>query len=308
MNWLMSMFQRNLPAKIIALLIAVVLWFFVMNEQNPLIDGSFTVALNVVNAPDGCKITRSDDQIKIKVRGSRSLFVAATSSEFKAYIDLNGAAEGKIDAKVQTVLPQGFELISASPEAVTVTIDKIIQKQVQADLIVTGATAPGTTVAHISQSADTVMIEGPRTAINEVTHVVGYVGLSGNNTDFSLDVPLTAVNSDGREVDGVKVDPQTVAASVQLARGLTKKIVSIKPVFTGELPVGYGMGSARLDPSKIEIAGEDSAIHSLDAINTEKISLVGMTKSGKKTVKLELPPGVTVTNKEVVVTIEITKK
>ena len=35
MTRLRALFQRNLPAKIIALVVAVVLWLFVMNEQNP---------------------------------------------------------------------------------------------------------------------------------------------------------------------------------------------------------------------------------------------------------------------------------
>ena len=145
MNWLMSVFQRNLPAKIIALLVAIVLWFFIMNDQNPSIDGSFNVPLSVVNAPEGCKISRSEDVIKVRVKGPRSLFVSANANEFKAYVDLNGADEGKQEVKVQTVLPQGFELISASPETVNVTVDKIIQKKVQVNLIVTGAPAPGNT-------------------------------------------------------------------------------------------------------------------------------------------------------------------
>ena len=141
------LFQRNLPAKIFALLVAVVLWFFVMNDQNPSIDGSFTVPLSVVNAPEGYKISRSDDNIKIKVRGPRSLFVSASASEFKAYVSLEGVEEGRNSIKVQTVLPQGFELVEASPDLVTVTVEKIIQRQVKVELIVTGAAAQGTTVA-----------------------------------------------------------------------------------------------------------------------------------------------------------------
>ena len=308
MNWLMSVFQRNLPAKIIALLVAIVLWFFIMNDQNPSLDGSFNVPLSVVNAPEGCKISRSEDVIKVRVKGPRSLFVSANANEFKAYVDLNGADEGKQEVKVQTVLPQGFELISASPETVNVTVDKIIQKKVQVNLIVTGAPAPGNTVAHITQSEVMVAVEGPRPAVEEVTHAIGYVGLTGNNADFSLDVPITPVNADGREVEGIKIIPEKVQASVQLARGLTKKVVSIKAVFADDLPIGYATANVRLDPSKIEIAGEEQLINHLDSISTEKISLAGMTKSGKKTVKLELPQGVVVTNKEIVVSIEITAK
>ena len=48
MTRLRALIQRNLPAKIIALVVAVVLWLFVMNEQNPQIEGSFTVAVDLV--------------------------------------------------------------------------------------------------------------------------------------------------------------------------------------------------------------------------------------------------------------------
>ncbi len=302
------LFQRNLPAKIVALVVAVILWVFVMNDQNPSIDGSFVVPLKVVNAPDGYKISRSDENVKIRVRGARSLFVSASADDFKAYVDLNGAESGKVSVKVQTVLPQGFELIDTQPDMVTFTLDKIIQKKVAADLIVTGASAPGTTVAKVNQNITQVTIEGPESAIAEVARVIGYVGLSGNSADFSLTVPLTAVNADGKAVDEVKVIPQSTQVAVQLARGLTKKIVNITPIFAGDLANGYVVGGVRVDPSKIEIAGDASVIDPITAINTEKISLAGITKTSKKMVKLDLPEGITVTNKDVNVSIDITEK
>lgn len=303
-----SLFQRNLPAKIFALLVAIVLWFFVMNDQNPSIDGSFTVPLNVVNAPEGYKISRSDDTIKIKVRGPRSLFVSAAASEFKAYVSLDGVEEGRNSIKVQTVLPQGFELVEASPDVVTVTVEKIVQRLVKVDLIVTGASAQGTTVAKVEQNVSSVTVEGPKSSVDEVARVIGYVGLSGNKEDFNISVPLTAVNSDGREVEDVRVTPKSAEASVQLARGLSKKVVEIKPVFSGELPAGYVLDRVRIDPSKIEIAGASTILDSLTAIDTEKIPLATETKSFHKEVQLELPEGVTVTNKKVNVNIDIAEK
>ena len=303
-----SLFQRNLPAKIFALLVAIVLWFFVMNDQNPSIDGSFTVPLNVVNAPEGYKISRSDDTIKIKVRGPRSLFVSAAASEFKAYVSLDGVEEGRNSIKVQTVLPQGFELVEASPDVVTVTVEKIVQRQVKVDLIVTGASAQGTTVAKVEQNVSSVTVEGPKSSVDEVARVIGYVGLSGNKEDFNISVPLTAVNSDGREVEDVRVTPKSAEASVQLARGLSKKVVEIKPVFSGELPAGYVLDRVRIDPSKIEIAGASTILDSLTAIDTEKIPLATETKSFHKEVQLELPEGVTKKKKKVNVNIDIAEK
>ena len=308
MHRLSSMFRRNLPAKIIALLVATVLWVVVMNDQNPAIEGSFTVQLATVGAPSGYKITKSEDAVKIRVRGPRSLFVSAESSDFKAYVDLTGATDGAQECKVETVLPQGFELVSVTPETVTFTLDKLSEKQMRADIIVTGSSAQGTTVAKVTQTTQTVTIAGPQSALDSVVRVVGYVGLAGNNTDFDLDVPLTALNADGRQVPDVKVIPASTQVSVQLARGLTKKVVTVHPVLTNSLPEGLELGDVRTDPMKIEIAGDSAAIENLSSVDTESIDLSKLAKTTKSTVKLHLPDGVTVTNPEVTVSIEVAKK
>ena len=64
----------------------------------------------------------------------------------------------------------------------------------------------------------------------------------------------------------------------------------------------------RLDPSKIEIAGASNILENLSSVDTEKISLGNETKPFHKEVKLELPEGITVTNKSVNVTIDIVEK
>ena len=308
MNRINSIFRRNLPAKIVALGVAVVLWVVVMSDQNPAIEGSFTVPVAVVNSPEGYKVTKSEDTVKIKVRGARSLFVSATADDFRAYVDLGGAEAGKQSYKVQTALPQGFELVEVQPETVEFNLDKIIQRQVRADVIVTGNSAPGTTVAKVTQASSIVTIEGPQSAVESVTRVVGYVGLSGNSTDFDLQVPLTALNADGREVHDVKVVPSVTEVTVQLARGLTKKIVTIHPVLDGSLPDDLTLSEVRTDPIKLEIAGESKVLAPLSSVDTEKIDLSKVTGSEKLTVRLNLPNGVTVTNPEISVNIVVKKK
>ena len=172
----------------------------------------------------------------------------------------------------------------------------------------TGASAPGTTVAKVTQASSLVTIEGPESAVGTVVRVVGYVGLSGNSADFELQVPLTAINADGREVQGVKVVPSATEVSVSLARGLTKKIVTIHPVLQENLPKDYELGDVRTDPIKIEVAGDSKTIENLSSIDTEPIDLSKLTATKKMTVKLALPDGITVTNREVNVSIEVKKK
>ena len=45
MNQISSLLKNNLPAKILSVFAAVVLWVFVMNEQNPAVNNTMKVAL-----------------------------------------------------------------------------------------------------------------------------------------------------------------------------------------------------------------------------------------------------------------------
>ena len=302
---LQNLVRRNLAAKILCFLVALVLWGYVMNEQNPSIEGSFTVPLTVMNAPEGYKVSQATGAVKLKVRGPRSMFVNAAEEDFSAYVDLDNASDGRKAYKVHTNMPQGFELVEVQPETVEVTLDRIETRQFQAELIVTGATAPGTTVAKVTQSTTTVNVEGPKSLLDEVNRVIGYVGLSGNGTDFSLQVPLTPINADGREVGGVTMRPSSVQADVQLARGLTKKVVNIKAVTAGEMHKGLVLSGVKVDPVKIEIAGNEETLAQITSVDTEPVNLSDIGKSTTRKTKLVLPEGVTVTNREVTVYLDI---
>ena len=52
----------------------------------------------------------------------------------------------------------------------------------------------------------------------------------------------------------------------------------------------------------------ENVIANLTSVNTEKISLADVYKNTNKTVKLELPPGVTVTNHDVLAHIVVKNK
>ncbi|MBR3458312.1 MAG: YbbR-like domain-containing protein, partial [Selenomonadaceae bacterium] len=91
-------------------------------------------------------------------------------------------------------------------------------------------------------------------------------------------------------------------------KGLSKSVVSVKPMLQNDLPAGYVVDAVRASPSNIEIAGDEKLIESIHTIETEKISLKDKDKTFTVPVNLVVPEGITVTNSEVSVNIVINKK
>ena len=306
---LKNIFRTNLPVKAASLITAIILWLIVMAEQNPVIDGSFEAPIILDDAPRGYKITTDQSTAQITVQGLRSHLITAENNMFQIHASLKDMQEGAYAAELTAQIPQNFELVGIKPERINVTLDPYIDRQIPVELIVTGQTAVGTTVAAIGKNIEMVTVAGPKSKVETVTRVVGYVGLTTeNNEDFSLNVPITAINADGREVKEARVLPSAVVVNVQLARGLTRKVVDIADTAKFDnVPEGYAAKILRINPTKIEIAGESSVISPIKQISTEKISLKDVTSNVTKMVRLDLPSGVTVTDATVSVDIEVTK-
>lgn len=305
---MINFLRQNLFLKGLSLLLALGLWLYVMNEQNPSITSSVSVQLSIINAPDGYQIHHDSDTIKLVLKAPRSAFAAVDNSDFKAYVDLANVQEGEQTLPVHIQLPAGFELISSTPENVKFVIDEIIQKQIPIDLILSGKPADDMVVADTKQSADTIVVKGPRTQVDQVRKAIGYIGLDNNKDDFTVIVPLRAVDDNNKEVSDVTLLSSTVNASITLAHGLTHKVVAVRPIADSDLPTEFTLDSLKATPDKVEITGNPQVISTINSLDTAKISLAKMTGSGEQTVNLAVPDGITVSTNTVKVSIKISEK
>ena len=305
MSRLGSLVQHNLLAKLAALIVAVVLWLYVMNDQNPAIDGNYTVPVTIENAPDGYLMNAAADTVTIRVRGPRSLFVAADRNDFHAHMNLADFTEGDKEYTVETAIPYGFELVSVSPDKINVNLDRLIQKTFKAELTLSGSPATGFTVDKIAQESEAATVEGPRSLVNQVVHIVGHINLNGQSSNYTSNVTFFALNADGREVSGIALTPSSMEVTVNLARGLSRKVVEVQAKAQSDLPPQLKLEGITVEPARIEIAGAEVVFRKITSIGTEEFSLSHVRETEKRQVKLALPEGVTVADPNVTVEIKV---
>ena len=157
----------------------------------------------------------------------------------------------------------------------------------------------------MEQMCETVTVEGPRTVLEHVAHVVAHISINGQASDFSVTTPLIAVNEDGREVHGLTLTPDTIEVKVRLARGLSRKVVAIQAKARSDLSPHLHLEEVVVEPSRIEIAGREELLSGIDHIETAEFSLADVKQTESRQVQLRLPEGVTVTDPNVTVTIKV---
>ena len=305
---LQTLFRKNLPVKILALIASIIMWGYVMNEENPSVNGRYTVPVEIVNAPEGYDVNMGVREVTLKVRASRSLMAAAHESDFKAVIDLSGDTEGEYDEKIRTVIPQGFELLGMSDDTVHVTMEALIAHGVPVDIVVNGKAAHGMELGEITPSQQYVNIYGPRHLVDSIVKASGKIKLADNNSDFTMRVKLTAVTADGENINNLAVLPGELDVTVQLVPGEGKKIVPVKPTVTGILPEGYVLGEVTVQPNQVELSGANKTLADIKNVDTVPVSLHGITSTFDKDVELSLPEGIASTVKKVTLHIVIKSK
>ena len=308
MNSLKGIFIHNLSAKIVSLVAACVLWTFVMNDQNPPVEKSFSVSVTGQNVPEETKITQNPEKVRVNLRAPRKVFASMDVDEIKVFADFGGLESGTHDIHVKVVAPQGADVVSVIPDAVTLTIDPIIQKRFEISLNRTGAPANGFTVANIEPDLRSVTVIGPQSVVSTVSKVLGMVVIPKTaKGDIDINVSLWALDENGDEVYGVRIIPQEITAHVSLARSLTRKVVDVKPTVNGTVSSGHTISEIKVTPARVELAGMEEALGSVNYISTESVSVEGISESVDRVVSLVVPEGITVTNKKVIVHVKVTK-
>ncbi|MDD4601361.1 hypothetical protein SDC9_13872 [bioreactor metagenome] len=299
--------KKNLTAKIIAVIFAAILWAFVMNEQNPPIEVSYQVPLEVRNLSSNMIVNDTPDAVKIRVRGSRSVVAGLSANEIKAYIDMRGVPEGVNTAKVNISSPSNLEIIEVMPDTISLQLDAIISRPVQMEISPIGTPQAGVKVAKTTANVSSVRVEGPRAQLEIVDKVVAYVDISGKTADFTIDAPLVVLNPAGKELKGVTLSPRHASITVNLT-GINKKVVDVKTILVSDVPKNAVLRRIKTTPDKVEITGEAALIDNTEVVFTEPISLSNIDQSGEVEVNLQLREGVKAATSKVVVRIDIDKK
>lgn len=296
---------KNITAKILALILAVVLWLYVTNEQNPPVEASLAVPLEIRNVVSPLVAVDTPDSVRVKVRGSRSLIAGLQAQDITAYLDMRGLAEGRHFAKVTAQVPMGIELLEVSPDKVQVRLDTVVSRRLPVEIRLSGTAATGTAVAKIVATPEQITIEGPRSAVDAADKVLVPLDLAGRNTDFTVGVIPVVLNREGKEVEGLTLRPEKVNITASLVRGLNQKAVEVKPIVYGELAAGTTLRSITVKPPKVEISGDPQLIEKVDFVYTEPINVAGISRDTVKEAKLQLKEGMMASQNTVAVQISV---
>lgn len=299
----MSKKNDNLTAKIFALVIAVILWSYVMGEVNPDITREFkNITVDYINTSslddDGLVILEPKEAtVDVKITGKKSEIKKFMDNNISisAQADLSNAEVGNNHIPIDLKLINNISNVRLSdyqPREIVFEIDQMAEEEREVVLELDGELEENYIVGSAKLDPAKVTIKGPKSYLSKINKLVARVDVEGRNEDINKSVALEALDIDGKVIKNIVKNPNMINVSIPIIK---KESASINLKTTGELPARYSIRDLTIEPSRVNlnIRDKDIEIESIDSLPVNILDLIGKEKME---IKLDLPDGVELEN------------
>ena len=257
---------NNLPIKIISLLLAVFLWFFVIGQRSSEI--GIEVPLRFENLGDTfAVVNKPPSRVDVRVRGPRTLLSSLDPTRVDLTVDLSGAKPGRRSYHIfpeQIVLPRGLQVSRIEPSEIAVEFSPVITREITVKPKLEGTPGKGFKISLVSTYPQTVVLTGAAEELNQLEEVsTEPVPIKGRKKPFRVFVPLEV-----EEFHLTKIEPRRVEVAVDIVKHMVKRWLKEVPIEV----VGAAEGTYTIKPNRIDLLVFGHEV-SLDELKSSQIKV-----------------------------------
>ena len=305
------MLQNKKFTIFLSIVIALLLWVYVIGEVNPTTTKKFenipVKLLNTENlASKGLVVLDNQNlTVTLTVEGKRADVLSAGLEDLLVTADLFGHGMGENYISLNVELPNGLTLISSEPAKLKLFIDELITADRPVILRHVGESPEGMEPGQIAMDPETVEINGARTLVDQVAYVGADLDISKLTDTLSIQESFAAAYSaDGELISRVKLSRETIQIS---GRMMTVKTVPLRVGTFGQEQPDFQITGLDI-PDSIAIRGDRQILESITEVTGKDIDLSAYTASTEIPLEVFLPEGVEVAEASRELTAKLTIK
>ncbi len=192
--------------KLTSLVLASMLWFFVVSKGRSVI--VVDTAIEFKNIPEKLKVINNRQRAAVSIEGYERLLQKLRQEDINVVIDLAEVKEGDVVLPLSSdnvTLPKALTVNDISPQTIKLKIEAKEKKTVPVRTVIVGSPASGFRVEKIEAVPDSIQIEGPRSVIEKIysikTEPVDITGVTGSfKYNAYLDVGEKNIKTEPTEV------------------------------------------------------------------------------------------------------------
>lgn len=293
---------RNLGLKIAALIAAVILWFVIVNINDPEINRNFTCAVTIENADALAEQGKTYEIVDgstayFNVRAPRSVMKNLSESDFRAVADMKSTQDYRlVPINVTSTRYSGQLSITKVTKYLEIATEDLQTGQYIITPEQAGTPAKGYTVSSLQVSPNVLKVSGPASLISEIDRVVATIHVDNIASDISDSVIPVLYDKKGRAIDTTRLTMNLTSVIVRAELDSVKE-VGLSVSSTGTPAEGFEVTNIMYHPETIAVKGDTAVLNAITQITIppEVLDVTDLTEDLSVTVDISayLPSGVT---------------
>ena len=301
-----SKWKNNIGYKMLALAFACLLWWLVMNVDDPIDSKQYTVDVIVTNPEvitnqgKSYQVVENTKSVVVTIKARRKVLAEIKKSNIMATADLREMQDVSVPIRISVSGFEGeYEEVSANPRNIQVKVENTVKKTFPITAMASGTPRSGYVVGVMTPSPKTVDISGPESLIKKINKVVAKVDVSEMSVDKDIETTLQYFDAADNPVDRILLtsncDKNGVMVYVDLWK--TKEVPLLFNTSAIKTARGYAVSRLEVEPEKVEISASPDVLEQITelSIGKEALKKTGLTANEEVIVEIQkyLPEGVT---------------
>jgi len=296
---------------VVSILIALVLWIYVIGEVDPNVKQHFNnipVKINNLQILEENGLVLAGDQEKeytvdISLYGRMRSFFGLRNLVTASINITDITSKGTYDIEVNIDgIPDDIEIKNISPKEISLKVDRLSNADRNVELNIQGEPKDGLNILDYTTKPNKVNISGSEEIIKSVNKIVGDINIKDASNDVSKSVELYAVDKNNKKIEYITINTNTTNVKVNIGK---TKTIAITPELSGTPMVGYMMSQVVVEPKEITVGAKNNLLDNIEAIPTKLISIDKINADFETNVEVILPNAVKIINGKSTVLVKV---
>lgn len=283
-KWLFN----NIDIKLLAFLMAAILWFYISSEYNITAEKYYDIEVRTINLATNLSIKEIREEVSVGIQGPKNIIENISSQRIMGTVDLKNIIEaGEYQLDVNVMIPKNTNIVKVIPNEIRVLVEEILQKKYEVEYNLIGLPEKGYSLESEPKiTPQEVVITDSKSMLEYIGQVRIDIDISHISENIDREEKVIVYNKNNILIDSIDIKPEKVSVSVQVGEGYPEKILPVKPRIIGKPAPGFFVSKIEANPNHLEIYGNYFIIKNMDFLETIPIDVSGITK----TLTVKVPP------------------
>lgn len=289
---LWGLVSHNLALKALSLVMAALLWNFVITSNTTItrtktISGltGYIASQSALNTYGLALLDNPTDQlndISVTVEVAQAEYAYVSSDNVQVTLDLSSVRTAGTQEVALVASSSYGRVVRVMPDTLTLTFETLDSRMIPVNVQIVGETEDDRWYNVNRTNPTAVTISGAASVVQSIASAYVYVDVTGYENSFITADQYVLLDGEGNEITASMLNRSSSSITVNMDVYPTKELpisTEIGDVVTGEPAEGYVVESVSVQPESLVVAAEQELLDSISELQIVPVSVSGRTRS-----------------------------